>query len=443
MDQYELSMLQSFIDSGMVNKKATFEVFTRKLQPGFRYGVFAGTGRLLPMIENLQFSGAERRFLREAGIVNRATLDWLDAFKFSGTIDAYQEGDLYFPNSPVLTVSGTLGECLILETLVLSVLNHDSAIASKASRMVSAAKDRPIIEMGSRRTHEDSAIAAARAAYIAGFSATSNLAAGMEFGIPTTGTAAHAFTLAHDTELEAFRSQVMTHGAGTSLLVDTYDTETGIENALAAVDDLSKGEEIPGAIRIDSGDLAAEAYRARAQLDASGAHGTKILVTSDLDEHVIKDLLYQGAPIDGFGVGTKLVSTPPAGFVYKLVEIEDTRISPEDFLLNETYMRPVAKKSADKVSVGGRKTAYRCQTPSGDLTEFYRTGVTARDLYGSNERVQQLQYRVMENGKLMQLPTLEETRRFTAKAFSSLPFSEQAVWSGTEFGPYITAEHRG
>lgn len=422
-DRYELSMLQSFIEDGSVDKKATFEVFTRRLQPGFRYGVFAGLGRLLPMIEAFQFSPHDVSWLLTNDIVNEATATWLSNFRFSGTIESYREGEIYFPNSPVMTVTGTLGECLLLETLVLSVLNHDSAIASKAARMVSAANGRPIIEMGSRRTHEESALAVARAAYIAGFAATSNLAAGMTYGVPTTGTAAHAFTLAHESEEAAFRSQVNSHGVGSSMLVDTYDIEQGIAKAVATAQE--QGAKGPGAIRIDSGDLAAEAHKARKQLDGLGATDTKIIVTGDLNEHIMKDLAH--APIDGYGVGTKLVSVDPAGFVYKLVEIESA----------DGKMRPVAKKAKDKVSVGGRKRVWRELDSSGKVVaERYSTDTIVK----MPEGFQQVQTPVMIGGWASSAgkDTLANARWWHKYSFGTLPESEQVVWSG-EFGPYIEA----
>ena len=217
----------------------------------------------------------------------------------------------------MLTVRAPFAEGVLLETLALSVLNHDSAIASAAARMVGAACERPCIEMGSRRTHEEAAVAAARAAYLVGFAATSNLEAGRRYGVPTTGTSAHAFTLLHDDEESAFRAQVDTLGVGTTLLVDTYDVDQGIRTAVEVA-----GPEL-GAIRLDSGDLPTQAAHARALLDELGAPNTRIIVTSDLDEYAIAGLM--AAPVDGYGVGTSLVTgsgAPTVGMVYKLVERE-------------------------------------------------------------------------------------------------------------------------
>src|SRR5690606_30666795 len=232
--------------------------------------------------------------------VGTEALDWLADYRFGGTITGYREGELFFPGSPLLRIDGTFADAVILETITLSVLNYDSAVAGAASRMVQAAGDRPIAEMGSRRTGESSAVAAARAAFIVGFAATSNLEAGRSWGVPTMGTAAHSFTLLHDSEEEAFAAQVEALGPGTTLLVDTYDIESGIETAVRVA-----GTGL-GAIRIDSGDLPVVVASARAQLDALGATGTKITVTNDLDEYTIASL--RAAPVNSYGVGTSLVT---------------------------------------------------------------------------------------------------------------------------------------
>jgi nicotinate phosphoribosyltransferase len=338
-DRYELTMVAAALADGTADRDCVFEVFARRLPHGRRYGVVAGTGRLLELLPAFRFGDDELATLREQGLTDARLLDWLADFRFSGDVDGYAEGELFFPGSPVLTVRAPFAEGVLLETLVLSVLNHDSAIASAAARMVAAACERPCIEMGSRRTHERAAVAAARAAHLAGFGATSNLEAGRHYGVPTTGTSAHAFTLLHDDEAAAFRAQVDTLGVGTTLLVDTYDVVEGIRTAVEVA-----GPGL-GAIRLDSGDLPTLATAARTQLDELGATGTRIVVTSDLDEFAIAGLM--AAPVDGYGVGTSLVTgsgAPTAGMVYKLVERDGV---------------PVAKRSEGKNSVGGRKTAVR------------------------------------------------------------------------------------
>ncbi len=355
-DHYELTMLQSALRSGTASRWSVFEVFARGLPPGRRYGVVAGTGRLLDALERFHFTGADLDFLTSAGIVDGPTCEWLAAYRFSGDIDGYAEGEAYFPGSPVLVVSAPFGEAVLLETLILSVLNHDTAVASAAARMVCAAGDRPIIEMGSRRTHEEAAVAAARASYVAGFTATSNLEAGRRFGIPTMGTSAHAFTLVHGSEREAFAAQVAALGEGTTLLIDTYDEESAIRVAVEVA-----GPRL-GAVRLDSGDLLELARAARAQLDGLGATSTRIVVTSDLDEHQIAALAV--APVDGYGVGTAVVTgsgAPTAGFVFKLVAraLEDGP---------DAQLQPVGKRSTGKPSRGGRKWAVRSRGRSGSAS---------------------------------------------------------------------------
>src|SRR6187431_137176 len=283
-DRYELTMLEAALRDGTAHRHCVFELFGRRLSGGRRFGVVAGTGRLLELIRDFRFGDDELRFLRDNGVVDAVTLDYLEGYRFNGSITGYREGELYFPGSPILTIEGTFAEAVVLETLALSVLNHDSAVATAAARMSIAAGDRPLAEMGSRRAGEESAVAAARAAYITGFGATSNLEAGRVWGIPTMGTAAHAWTLLHDTEEDAFRSQIDALGTGTILLVDTYDTRRGVELAIQVA-----GTEL-GGVRIDSGDLPTVATEVRAQLDELGATATKITVTSDLDEYAIAAL---------------------------------------------------------------------------------------------------------------------------------------------------------
>ena len=348
-DHYEMTMLSAALRDGTAHVPCVFEVFARRLPEGRRYGVVAGTSRVVDAITSFGFEPAELQWLRVSDAIDDATVDFLGRYRFSGRVDGYPEGEVFFPNSPILTVESTFAEAIVLETVVLSILNHDAAIAAAAARMVTAAQGRPIIEMGSRRTHERAAMAAARAAYLAGFSSTSNLAAGLTYEIPTGGTAGHAFTLLHDDELAAFRSQVALLGPTTTLLVDTYDITSGIANAVAAA-----GQRL-GAIRIDSGDLGVLAHLARAQLDALGNHDTKIVVSGDLDEYAIAGLA--AAPADVYGAGTAVVvgsGAPTAGLIYKLVEVDG---------------RPVAKRSEHKVNLGGGKVALRAHRPTGTATE--------------------------------------------------------------------------
>ncbi|GIH10758.1 nicotinate phosphoribosyltransferase [Rhizocola hellebori] len=414
-DHYELTMISAALHDGTADRQCVFEVFARRLPPGRRYGVVAGTARLLDHLRNFRFDSDEIDFLARQRIVNTETASWLESFKFQGDISGYQEGELFFPNSPILTVSGSFAECVVLETLALSVLNHDSAVAAAAARMVTAAKGRPLIEMGSRRTHEESAVAAARAAYLAGFASTSNLAAGLRYGIPTAGTAAHAFTLLHDDEQAAFASQVLTLGHETTLLVDTYDITQGIRNAI----------EVAGphlrAIRIDSGDLSVLAAQSRALLDELGAPDVKIIVSGDMDEYSIAAL--RAEPVDAYGAGTAVVTgsgAPTAGLVYKLVEVQG---------------RPVVKRSENKRTVGGRKTAVRRHKPTGTAIEevVVSQGTPAHQ---PNDRL--LQRRFVAGGEqLPDVPTLQQSRDHLRDCLISIPWEGLKLSVGDPAIPVI------
>ena len=398
-DRYELTMTAAALADGTAQRRCVFEVFARRLPDGRRYGVVAGTGRLLESIERFRFGEQELAML--TGIVDDDTLAWLADYRFSGDIDGYPEGELYFPGSPILTVRGTFADAVLLETLTLSILNHDSAIASAAARMVMAANGRPIIEMGSRRTHEAAAVAAARAAYLAGFASTSNLEADRRFDIPTAGTAAHAWVLLHDDELSAFTSQVKALGPETTLLVDTYDIRRGVERAVEAA-----GTGL-GAIRIDSGDLGELARQAREQLDVLGATNTKIILSGDLDEYAIAAL--RAEPVDAYGVGTALVTgsgAPTAGMVYKLVEVDG---------------RPVAKRSASKESRGGRKSAVRRYKPTGTAIEEVVHPLTTEVPLGPHDRVVPIPL-IRGGQQVPDLPTLEQSREHLRAALVSVPW---------------------
>jgi nicotinate phosphoribosyltransferase len=418
-DHYELTMLGSALADGSAGRSCVFELFARRLPDGRRYGVVAGTDRLLTAIEQFRFDPAQVEFLARTGVVDAATARWLAAYRFGGDIDGYPEGELYFPGSPVLTVTGSFAEAVVLETLALSVLNHDCAVASAAARMVVAAGDRPIIEMGGRRTHEDAAVAAARAAYLGGFAATSNLAAGHRYGVPTTGTAAHAFTLLHDTEAAAFAAQVAAMGAGTTLLVDTYDIARGIATAVEVA-----GPEL-GAIRIDSGELTVLARQARAQLDSLGATGTRIVVSGDLDEYAIAALA--AAPVDSYGAGTAVVTgsgAPTAGMVYKLVEVDG---------------RPVAKRSEHKGTRGGRKTAIRRHRPTGTATEE----VVAAPGHAPQRRPgdRPLQVPLVRAGARVEgLPTLAGARSRLTAALVTVPWEGLKLSGGEPAIPTVYLE---
>ncbi|MGV9246650.1 nicotinate phosphoribosyltransferase [Streptomyces sp. NPDC003710] len=414
-DHYELTMLQAALAAGTAGRRSVFEVFTRRLPEGRRYGVVAGTGRVLDAVENFRFDAGVLGFLRERGIVDEETLRWLAAYRFRGDIWGYPEGEVYFPGSPIMRVEGSFAECVLLETVILSILNHDSAVAAAASRMSSAADGRPLIEMGARRTHELAAVAASRAAYIGGFTTTSDLAAGFRYGIPTVGTSAHAFTLLHDGERDAFRAQVESLGRGTTLLVDTYDVAEAVRLAVEVA-----GPEL-GAVRIDSGDLLVVAHRVRHQLDALGATQTKITVTSDLDEYAIASL--RAAPVDAYGVGTQVVTGsghPTCSMVYKLVARAESA-DPKAPLV------PVAKKSSGgKTSIGGRKWAARRLDEDGvPEAEVVGTGPVPDELAD-----RQLLVQLVKGGDIVTREPLDVVRDRHRAARAELPLSATQLSRG-------------
>ena len=407
-DHYELTMVSAALRDGTADRRCVFEVFARRLPPGRRYGVVAGTGRLIDAIAAFRFGEPEVAFLVERGVVDEPTAAWLAAYEFRGDIDGYAEGELFFPGSPILTVSGTFADCVVLETLALSVLNHDCAVGAAAARMVTAARGRPLIEMGSRRAHEWAAVACARAAYLAGFAYTSNLEAGRCYGVPTTGTAAHAYTLLHDDESAAFTSQIAALGKQTTLLVDTYDISQGIRNAIAVA-----GPDL-GAIRIDSGDLSVLAAQSRQLLDSLGAVDTRIVVSGDLDEYAIAALAAE--PVDAYGAGTAVVTgsgAPTAGLVYKLVEVEG---------------RPVVKRSEHKATVGGRKTAVRRHKPTGTATEEI---IVSQGSCEAQPYDRALQRPFVRAGRpVPDLPTLDDSREHMRQSLISIPWEGLKLSAG-------------
>ena len=409
-DRYELTMLEAALEDGTANRQCTFEVFTRRLPLRRRYGVFAGTGRLVERLEHFRFGEAELAIFGDS--LKPATLDWLANYRFSGNIDAYREGELFFPGSPVMRVQGTFAECVLLETLVLSILNYDSAVASAAARMAAVADGRTLIEMGSRRTHEESAVAAARAAYIAGFHSTSNMEAERRHGVPSAGTSAHAWTLLHTgtngpDEAAAFAAQVAAQGVGTTLLVDTYDITQGVATAIEVA-----GTSL-GGVRIDSGDLGMLARQVRRQLDELGATATKIVVSGDLDEYAIAGL--RAEPVDVYGVGTRVVTgsgAPTASMVYKLVEVDGI---------------PVAKRSAHKQTLPGAKDAYRTYRATGTAIEeiLAPAGAEIADALRAEPSVAEVRpllTPLLVDGDAANSLNLEESRAYQLHARISLPW---------------------
>lgn len=407
-------MVQAALAGGKADRPCVFEVFARHLPAGRRFGVVAGTARVLEAVQSFRFTEAQLGYLAAEKIVDSSTIDWLADYRFSGNISGYREGEIYFGNSPVLTVEGSFAEAVLLETVVLSILNFDSAVASAAARMRAAASDRFLAEMGSRRTHEQAAVSAARAAYLVGFDATSNLEAGSKYSIPTMGTSAHSFTLLHDTEDQAFTAQLSALGNNTTLLVDTFDIERAVRKAV----ELSGGS--IGAVRLDSGDLVQSAIEVRALLDSLGATKTKITVTSDLDEYTIAALAQ--APVNSYGVGTSLVTGsghPTAGFVYKLVSHFDGK-----------EWIDVAKESQNKGSRGGRKSASRA----------IESGTATKELIGHPTHGRELQVDLLSDGVCLEMDQkklLSDARSHHRLALAELPATALRLSKGE---PAISSE---
>lgn len=426
-DHYELTMVEAAMGSGTAFRRSVFELFPRKLPDGRRYGVVAGVGRALDAIESFRFDEATLGWLGERNIVNDELAHWLSSYRFTGDVWGYPEGELYFPNSPLVRVEGSFAEACILETVLLSIYNFDSAIAAAASRMTLMAGDRPCIEMGSRRANEWAAVVAARAAYIAGFKSTSNLEAGRRYGVPTAGTAAHSFVLLHDSEEDAFRAQLHTLGEGTTLLVDTYDVEAAVRKGV----ELTQGR--LGAIRLDSGDLAEQAFDIRDLLDELGATNTRIIVTSDLDEYQLAAL--RGAPVDGYGVGTSLVTGsghPTCAMVYKLVARATSDAADAPLL-------PVEKKSANKSTIGGRKFALRRLNERG-VAEAEVVGVGEPPEGDHNDRP--LLVQLIKGGEIVGREPLDAARDRHAAARAELPRAARKMSAGEPVIPTLVLEEK-
>ncbi len=330
-DRYQLTMLAAYAESGHAGRRAVFELFVRRLPSSRRFLLACGLGRALALLDGLAFTpGDLARFDRDPVLgpaLGRPRVRALfEGLRFSGRVFAVPEGRVAFPGEPLVRVEGTLAEAQLVETLLLSIVNHDTRVASKCARIALAARGRPCLEFGTRRAHEQAAVDAARAAYIAGFAGTSNEEAGERWGVPVTGTMAHSYVLAHaadageDGEREAFASYAALFGDATTCLVDTFDPLRGVERAAEHVGGALRG------VRLDSGDLLALSRGARERLDRAGLDRAGVVLSDDLDELKIAALLDAGAPVSAFGVGTMAVATPDTpslGAVYKLVALED------------------------------------------------------------------------------------------------------------------------
>ncbi len=353
VDLYELTMAEAFLRAGM-NGTATFSLFIRRLPPERAYLVAAGLDDALAYLERLRFNPEDIEFLRGTGRFSAETLGYLGGLRFSGEVRAVPEGRVVFAEEPLLEVTAPLVEAQIVETYLINVLHLHTLLASKAARCVDAAAGRAVVDFGLRRAHGvDAGMAAARAAYLAGCVATSNVAAGQRYAIPTSGTMAHSFVTSFASELEAFRAYAHVYPDETTLLIDSYDTLQGARHAVTVAHELRATGHRLRAVRLDSGDLAALSREVRAILDEGGCHEVQIVGSGGLDEQAITGLLAAGAPMDGFGVGTRMDASedaPTLDAAYKLVEYEG---------------RPLLKLSEGKATLAGRKQVWRRVGPDG------------------------------------------------------------------------------
>ena len=329
MDFYEMTMANGYFQDGVGARQAAFDVFYRQNPDGGGFAIFAGLEQIVQYIENLHFSAQDIDFLRAQGMFSAEFLDYLAHFHFSGSVYALKEGTVMYPGTPIVTVVAPVIEAQLVETALLLEINHQSLIATKASRIVRAAQGRGVSDFGARRAHNmDSAVYGARASYLGGVDATATVLAGQMFGIPVTGTMAHSYVMFYGDERMAFEKYARTYPDACVLLVDTYDVlQSGVPNAIRVAKEVLEpmGKRLKG-VRIDSGDLAYLSKKTRAMLDAAELADCKILASGSLDENTITSLINQGARLDGFGVGERLItarSEPVFGAVYKLCAVEE------------------------------------------------------------------------------------------------------------------------
>ncbi len=423
-DLYQVTMMAGYHACGQDRQRRTFELFVRALPDHRQYLVAAGLEQALEYLAALHFTADEITWLRSlralADVPSSFFDTYLPAFRFTGDVWAVDEGEVFFSREPIVRVTAPAAEAQLVETALLGLMTFQTSVASKASRVVTAADGRAVIEFGSRRAHGmDAAMHAARAAYIAGCVSTSNLEAGRHFGIPVSGTMAHSWVMGFADELDAFGRHMQIFGERATLLIDTYDTLTAARRIVAA------GLR-PAAVRLDSGDLLTLSRHVRQIFDEGGLAHTRILVSGDLDEYRIHALVQAGAPIDGFGVGTAIsaVSDAPAlGGVYKLVE-----------MVEAGEARPVVKLSTGKRTFAGRKQVWRVSVG----------GAATHDVMGldgeTGQQGRALLSRVMRNGvRVSPAPPLHDLQRRCAARLAELPAAVRALGGGSPYTVHVSA----
>lgn len=362
MDLYEMTMAYGYFTGDHTKDRVTFDVYYRKNPDGAGFSIFAGLEQIIEYVVNQHFEEKDIAYFRALNLFDEAFLDFLKTYRFTGDIYAFPEGTVMYPNEPILTVNASLLDAQLVETAILTQINHQSLIATKTNRIVQAAKGRSVFDFGARRAHNmDAAVYGARAAYIGGVNGTATVMAGQQFGIPVSGTMAHSWVMYHEDEFIAFKRYAETYPDTTVLLVDTYDVlRSGIPNAIRTVKEVLKpmGKRLKG-VRLDSGDLAYLSKKVRQMLDEAGLHDCKIIASNSLDEYTITSILNQGGCIDSFGVGERLItakSDPVFGAVYKIVAVHRDKVCVPKIKISETF---------EKITNPGRKKVYRIYNGNG------------------------------------------------------------------------------
>jgi nicotinate phosphoribosyltransferase len=433
-DLYELTVSAAFFEHGF-NETASFEVSMRRMPPGRGFMLAAGIERLIEALEEYRFDAAAIEHLDSLHLFKPPFLEFLSRLRFTGSVRALPEGTIYFPGEPIAEIRAPLIEAQLVETLALNQLGFASIVATKAARCFAVAGGRRLVDFGPRRAQgADASLIAARSSYLAGFHGTANVLAGKRYGIPIFGTMSHSFVMAHENEREAFTDFVASFPALSTLLVDTYDTLRGVENAAAVAAQVRESGVKIQAVRLDSGDLHDLSRKARRILDKAGFNDIAIVASGNLDEYRIAELVDAGDPIDAFGVGTALAvsdDAPAADFVYKLVDYRD---------------RGRLKTSAGKISTPGRKQLFRAYAPSSsffaDLVGIIDEGPTtvAREFKPIPSKAVQLMEPVFENGhRIMPRPTLAEGRERVMNGLTALDARYKAIRRPAEFPVRQTA----
>lgn len=416
IDLYELTMAASFLDAKMVNRYATFDLFVRRLPKNRTFFIAAGLSKVLEYLENFSFGKEEIDFLKSKRIFKDNFLDYLKGLKFTGDVMALKEGTVFFPQEPVLRISAPIVEAQLLESYLLSTINIATTIATKSSRVVTAASGRDIYDFSLRRTQGPQAgLVAARSSFIAGCAGTSNVLADFLYGIPSSGTMAHSFILTFKSEVDSFRAYVSTFPNSSTLLVDTYDYRKGIENAIKVAKELEEKGHRLKAVRLDSGNLVSASRYARLTLDKAGLNYVKIIASGNLDEFKIDNLLKKGALIDSFGVGTNMGVSSDAPYldvIYKLCEIVD----------EEKIVHPVMKLSQDKMTYPGKKQVFRIRDKKGN----YAYDILA--LESEENSGEPLLVKVVEKGEVIyKRPALSEIKSSVLDNLKYLPLRYKAL----------------